>query len=131
MRDDGEGVDWSIIAEALLKAGFHALDRMPRDRRVYTLLRRVEIGATNRLSILVFETYTETGPPPPRPPLIRWKCRKRISATWRNRQGRPLSTALLFRRLLQPVEIVGKAERPLCQSLLKLDQACLSDTLLP
>jgi hypothetical protein len=68
MRDDGEGVDWSIIAEALLKAGFHALDRMPRDRRVYTLLRRVEIGATNRLSILVFETYTETGPPPPPPP---------------------------------------------------------------
>ena len=37
----------------------------------------------------------------------------------------------MLRRLLQPVEIVGKAERPLRQSLLKLDQARLSDPFFP
>jgi hypothetical protein len=70
VRDDGDGVDWSspMIAEALLKLGFHALDRMPRDRRRYALLRRMEIGVCNRLSVLVTETYTESGPPPPPPP---------------------------------------------------------------
>ena len=36
MRDDGDGVDWSspIIAEALFKLAFYAIDRMPGGQRV-------------------------------------------------------------------------------------------------
>ena len=66
MRDDGEGVDWSspIIAEALLKLAFHALDRVPDSRRVYKLLRRVEMGVYNRLTVLVTEPYVDAGPAP-------------------------------------------------------------------
>jgi hypothetical protein len=70
VRDDGDGVDWStpIIAEALLKLGFHALDRMPRDSRRYALLRRAEMGVYNRITILVTESYEEAGPVPSAPP---------------------------------------------------------------
>jgi hypothetical protein len=70
MRADGEGVDWSspMIAEALLKLGFHALDRMPRDSRRYALLRRVEMGVYNRMTVLVTESYVEAGPAPFAPP---------------------------------------------------------------
>jgi hypothetical protein len=66
MRDDGEAVDWSspIIAEALPKVGFHALDRLPRDRRRGALLRRMEMGVYNRMTVLVTETYVEAGPAP-------------------------------------------------------------------
>jgi hypothetical protein len=70
VRDDGEGVDWSspMIAEALLKLGFHALDRMPRDCRRYALLRRVEMGVYNRMTVLVTESYVEAGLAPCAPP---------------------------------------------------------------
>jgi hypothetical protein len=70
VRDDGDGVDWSspIIAEALLKFGFQALDRLPRDHRRYALLRRVEMGVYNRMTVLVTESYVEAGPAPSAPP---------------------------------------------------------------
>ena len=60
------GVDWSspIIAEALLRLAFHAIDRMPRGPRVYSLLRRIEMGVYNRMTVLVTESYAESGPPP-------------------------------------------------------------------
>ena len=64
MRDDGEGVDWSspIIAEALLKLAFQAIDRVPRGPRVYSLLRRIEMGVYNRMTVLVTESYAECRP---------------------------------------------------------------------
>ncbi len=64
IRDDGLAVDWSIIAEALLKAAFHALDRMSDSRRVYKLLRRVEMGVYDRLTALATEPYVDAGPAP-------------------------------------------------------------------
>src|SRR5271157_984850 len=66
MRDDGEGVDWSspIIAEALLKLAFQAIDRIPGGQRRYSLLRRIEMGVYNRMTVLVTESYAEAGPPP-------------------------------------------------------------------
>jgi hypothetical protein len=69
MRDDGDGVDWSspMICEAVLKVGFHALDRMPRGPRRYALLRRIEMGVYNRITMLVTESYAEAGPPPSAP----------------------------------------------------------------
>jgi hypothetical protein len=65
MRDDGDGVDWSspIIAEALLKLAFYAIDRVPRGPRVYSLLRRIEMGVYNRMTVLVTESYAEAPPP--------------------------------------------------------------------
>jgi hypothetical protein len=66
VRDDGEGVDWSspTICEAVLKVGFYALDRMPRGPRRYALLRRIEMGVYNRMTVLVTESYAEAGAPP-------------------------------------------------------------------
>jgi hypothetical protein len=70
MRDDGDGVDWDnpMICEAVLKVGFHVFDRLPRGPRRYALLRRIEMGVYNRMTVLVTESYTETGPAPSAPP---------------------------------------------------------------
>jgi hypothetical protein len=66
MRDDGEGVDWSspMICEALFKLAFYAIDRIPGGQRRYSLLRRIEMGTYNRMTVLVTESYAESGPPP-------------------------------------------------------------------
>ena len=70
MRDDGEGVDWSspIIAGALFKLAFYAIDRMPGGQRRYSLLYRVEECAYDRLTVCGTEIYVEAGPPPSPPP---------------------------------------------------------------
>jgi hypothetical protein len=46
-RQDGEGVNWRVIAETLFKAAFDVLDRLPEDQR-QTLARRVYTGAYDR-----------------------------------------------------------------------------------
>ena len=53
-----------MICEAVLKVGFYVLDRLPRDHRRYALLRRIEMGVYNRMTVLVTETYVEAGPAP-------------------------------------------------------------------
>jgi hypothetical protein len=70
VRDDGDGVDWSspIIAGALFKLAFYAIDRMPNGQRRYKLLYRVEEVAYDRLKVFGPEIYVEAGPPPPPPP---------------------------------------------------------------
>jgi hypothetical protein len=41
------------------------LDRLPRDHRRYALLRRIEMGVYDRMTVLVTEScYAEAGPPP-------------------------------------------------------------------
>jgi hypothetical protein len=68
IRDDGEGVDWSMIAAALFRLAFYAVDRMPGGQRRYSLLYRVEEGALNRITVRGTETYVEAGPPSSPPP---------------------------------------------------------------
>jgi hypothetical protein len=70
VRDDGDGVDWSspIIAGALFKLAFYAIDRMPNGQRRYRLLYRVEEVAYDRLKVFGPEIYVEAGPPPSPPP---------------------------------------------------------------
>jgi len=46
-RQDGEGVNWRMIAETLFKAAFDVLDRLPDDQR-QALARRVYTGAYDR-----------------------------------------------------------------------------------
>jgi hypothetical protein len=46
-RQDGQGVNWRIIAEALFKAAFDVLDKLPDDQRE-RLARRVYSGAYER-----------------------------------------------------------------------------------
>jgi hypothetical protein len=46
-RQDGEGVNWRVIAETLFKAAFDVLDRLPDDQR-QALARRVYTGAYDR-----------------------------------------------------------------------------------
>ena len=40
-----------------------------RGPRRYALLRRLEMGVYNRITVLVTESYAEAGPPPSAPPL--------------------------------------------------------------
>jgi hypothetical protein len=40
------------------------MDRVPRGPRVYSLLRRIEMGVYNRMTVLVTESYAESAPPP-------------------------------------------------------------------
>ena len=70
VRDDGDGVDWSspIIAGALFKLAFYAIDRMPNGQRRYSLIYRVEEVAYDRLKVFGPEIYVEGGPPPSAPP---------------------------------------------------------------
>jgi hypothetical protein len=70
VREDGDGVDWSspIIAGALFKLAFYAIDRMPGGQRRYRLLYRVEECAYDRLKVFGPEIYVEGGPPPSAPP---------------------------------------------------------------
>ena len=54
-----------MICEAVLKVGFYVLDRLPRDHCRYALLRRIEMGVYNRMTVLVTESYyAEAGPQP-------------------------------------------------------------------
>jgi hypothetical protein len=46
-RQDGQGVDWRVIAETLFKAAFDGLDRLPEDQR-RALALRVHEGAYRR-----------------------------------------------------------------------------------
>lgn len=49
-RGNGDGADWSVIAEAMLRLGFDALDKRPDDPRTHALLRRIHSGAENRIT---------------------------------------------------------------------------------
>jgi DNA-directed RNA polymerase specialized sigma24 family protein len=49
-REDGKAADWPLIAETLLEEAFHALDQVPGDARVLTLLHRVNGGSYDRLT---------------------------------------------------------------------------------
>jgi hypothetical protein len=57
-----------MIAAALFRLAFYAVDRMPGGERRYSLLYRVEEGALGRITVRGTETYVEAGPPP-RPPV--------------------------------------------------------------
>ena len=46
-RQDGQGVDWQMIAQTLFRAAFDVLDRLPEDQR-RTLALRVHDGAYRR-----------------------------------------------------------------------------------
>jgi len=48
-RQDGEGVNWRMIAETLFKAAFDVLDRLPDDEK-HALARRVHAGSYDRAS---------------------------------------------------------------------------------
>jgi len=48
-RKDGEGVDWSLIAESLFKAAFDVLDRLPEDQK-QVIARRVHAGSYDRIA---------------------------------------------------------------------------------
>ena len=48
-RKDGKAADWPLLADALFRAAFAALDEAPGDPRRESLLRRVHAGAYNRL----------------------------------------------------------------------------------
>ena len=48
-RQDGEGVDWRLIAETLFKASFDVLDRLPDDQKK-AVARRVHAGSYDRAS---------------------------------------------------------------------------------
>lgn len=49
-KGDGEAADWPMIAEAMLKVAFDALDKRPDDPRTISLMRRVHSGAENRIT---------------------------------------------------------------------------------
>lgn len=46
-RKDGHGADWQAVAEALFRAGFQVLDRLPDDQK-QTMARRIHAGAYDR-----------------------------------------------------------------------------------
>jgi hypothetical protein len=48
-RQDGEGVNWRMIAETLFKAAFDVLDRLPEDQK-RAVARRVHEGAYDRMA---------------------------------------------------------------------------------
>ena len=90
---------------------------------VYSLLRRIEMGVYDRMTVLVTESYVEAGPPPFRARVGVWKGRKRISATWCNRQGAAGAAYCCFAACSSRSRYSVQAERARRQSLLKLDQA--------
>jgi hypothetical protein len=47
-RQDGNGVDWSVLAEVLFKTAFDALDRLPDSDKKAAVARRVHAGAYER-----------------------------------------------------------------------------------
>src|SRR3954454_23413386 len=49
-REDGKAADWPLIAETLLAVAFDALDQSPDDPRALALLRRVNVGAYERMA---------------------------------------------------------------------------------
>lgn len=48
-RDDGEAVDWRLIAESLFRAAFDALDKLP-DEVCRKVASRVDEGAIDRMA---------------------------------------------------------------------------------
>jgi hypothetical protein len=61
-RQDGEGVNWRMIAETLFKAAFDVLDRLPEDQK-RAVARRVHAGAYDRMAgNPTGETGGSTGP---------------------------------------------------------------------
>jgi hypothetical protein len=48
-RQDGEGVNWRVIAETLFKAAFDVLDRLPDDQK-QAIARRIHAGAYDRMA---------------------------------------------------------------------------------
>ena len=46
-RQDGQGVDWRVIAETLFRAAFDVLDKLPEDQRRKLAL-RIHEGAYRR-----------------------------------------------------------------------------------
>jgi hypothetical protein len=60
-REDGQAVDWPVIAETLLLEAFHALDQMPHSPRMRKLLLRVEGGAYARLTAIPDDPYRMLG----------------------------------------------------------------------
>lgn len=75
-REDGKAADWPLIADALFRTAFGALDEAPHDPRTEKLLRRVHAGSYNRL--VGNENDSETAAkrqgepsikPDPKPPL--------------------------------------------------------------
>ena len=48
-RQDGDGVDWKLAAEALFRAAFDVLDRLPVDQKA-ALARRVYKGVELRIT---------------------------------------------------------------------------------
>lgn len=49
-REDGRAADWPLLAETLLAEAFYALDQVPDDPRVLTLLHWVHAGSYDRLT---------------------------------------------------------------------------------
>jgi hypothetical protein len=49
-RQDGEAADWKLIADALFKAAFIALDKIPFENQRLALARRVHEGSYNRMT---------------------------------------------------------------------------------
>ncbi|WP_374309936.1 hypothetical protein [Methylocella sp.] len=61
-REDGRAADWPLLADALFRAAFKALDEIPGDPRAESLLRRVHAGAYNRLVGNADDSGTIMGP---------------------------------------------------------------------
>jgi hypothetical protein len=62
-RQDGEGVDWRLIAETLFLAAFDVLDRLPDDQKK-AVARRVHAGAYDRTAgnPIIDSAPSKTGP---------------------------------------------------------------------
>lgn len=60
-RQDGQGVDWRVIAETLFKAAFDGLDRLPEDQR-RALALRVHEGAYRRAAGGFADGSGDSGP---------------------------------------------------------------------
>jgi hypothetical protein len=92
----------------MLNVEFHALDRLPRDHRRYALLRRMEMGVYNRMTLLVTETYVEAGACAVRARM----GTGRAGSAFQRAAGSVRLTALLVKnsgRAFHPVEEFGKA----------------------
>ena len=65
-KQDGQGVDWRVIADQLFRAAFVALDRMPEDERRKLAL-RIHEGAYRRAAGDCGDGSDDAGPVMPGP----------------------------------------------------------------
>lgn len=69
-RENGDGADWPMLAEAMLQSAFVCIDKAKNDPRTVALLRKVEDGTYNRLAAgASFEADAKPGmaAPPAKP----------------------------------------------------------------